>query len=129
MGLEDHTRYLILRPPESLPFIWLQSLEDSHTALPVIPAQILDPFYQFELSDEVVKELSIQKKDEVESYCIVYLTEQTKSSTVNLLMPIVVNLANRQARQIMLEKKPYTSRHNLLDLLASQKGQNKDSRA
>jgi|SRR3990172_635294 len=128
LGLEDHTRYLILRPPESYPFAWLQSLEDSHTAIPVIPAQIFQPSYHFELSDEIAKELSIQKKDKVESYCQVYLAEQSKSSNVNLLMPIVVNLANRQAKQIVLEKKPYTSKHNLFDLLASQKGQSKGSR-
>lgn len=128
-GLENHTRYLILRPPESQPFFWLQSLHDSHTALPVIQPQIFLPDYQIELSDQLVAELQVQKGHKLVPCCVISLGKELEDAFVNLLTPIVVNTGNNLARQIMMEKKPYTSKHNLFELLSSQKAKAKSGRS
>lgn len=121
VGLENHTRYLILKPPESQPFAWLQSLQDPAIALPVVQPQALLPDFQIELSDELKSELKAKKSDKLEAYCIVYSGPDLESSTINLLAPIVINTANKLAIQVLLEKKPYTSKDNLFDLLSAKR--------
>lgn len=121
IGLESNLRYLILRPPESKPFLWLQSVDDPQVALPVIPPDLLIPDYQVDLTAQLKAALQVDKNEKVDLYCIVYSEKEPKSTTVNLLTPIVVNSAKRLACQVMVEKKPYTSRHNLFELLSQAK--------
>jgi flagellar assembly factor FliW len=125
-GLENYTRYLILRPLESKPFLWLQSLDNPSIALPVIPADFLIPDYQIELSPELKVELQADKNVKLEIYCIVYLEVKPQDTTVNLLTPVIINPAKGLARQVTVEKEPHTSRHNLFEFLAKAKstGQN-----
>ncbi len=120
-GLENYTRYLILRPPESKPFLWLQSLDDPSIALPVIPVNLLIPDYKLDLTAELKAELQLTENERPEVYCLVYLEKKLPETTVNLLTPILVNPTKKLARQLILEKKPYTSRHSLLELLAKAK--------
>jgi flagellar assembly factor FliW len=122
LGLENLTRYLIIKPPESKPFLWLQSLDDPQAALPVIHPEIIVPDYPVELSDDLKRELEIKKGDQIEIFCIVHLEKDWKASTVNLLTPVVVNHSSCKAKQVIQDKKPYTSRHNLLELLTKAKG-------
>lgn len=122
LGLENLTRYLIIRPPESHPFLWLQSLDDPRTALPVIHPETIVPDYPVELSDQLRQELEIKKGDQIEIFCIVHLEKDWKASTVNLLTPVIVNHSSCKAKQVIQDKKPYTSRHNLIELLAKAKG-------
>src|SRR3990172_9039457 len=98
LGLESNLRYLILRPPESKPFLWLQSVDDPQVALPVIPPDLLVPDYQVDLTAELKAELQLEKNEKPEIYCIVYSEKEPKSTTVNLLTPLVVNSAKRLAR-------------------------------
>ena len=121
LGLENLARYLILKPPESKPLLWLQSLDDPQTALPVIHPEIIVPDYPVELSDDLKRELEIKKGDQIEIFCIVHLEKDLEASTVNLLTPIVVNPYSSKAKQVIQDKKPYTSRHNLFELLAKAK--------
>ncbi len=118
LGLENLRRYLIIRPPESKPFLWLQSLDDPKSALPVIQPEIIVPDYSIELSDQLIRELEIRKEDQIEIFCIVHLEKDWKAWTVNLLTPVIVNPATGKAKQVIQDKKPYTSRHNLFELLA-----------
>ena len=122
LGLENLTHYLILKPPESRPFIWLQSLDDPQVALPVIHPEAIVPDYPVELSDDLKRELEIKTGNRIEIFCIIHLEKDLKASTVNLLTPIVVNPSSRKAKQVIQDKKPYTSRHNLFELLAKAKG-------
>jgi len=121
-GLENLTRYLILKPPESRPFLWLQALDDPQVALPVIHPETIVPDYPVELSAQLSQELDIRKGNQIEIFCIVHLEKDWKSSTVNLLTPVVVNHSNCKAKLVIQDKKPYTSRHNLFELLAKAKG-------
>ena len=118
LGLENLTRYLILKPPESKPFLWLQSLDDPQVALPVIHPETIVPDYLVELSGQLSQELDIKKGNQIEIFCIVHLEKDWKASTVNLLTPVVVNHSSCKAKQVIQDKKPYTSRHNLFELLA-----------
>ena len=122
LGLENLTRYLIIKPPENRPLLWLQSLDDPQVALPVIHPEIIVPDYPLELSDDLKKELEIKKGDQIEIFCIVHLEKDWKASTVNLLTPVIVNHSSSKAKQVIQDKKPYTSRHNLFELLAKAKG-------
>lgn len=121
LGLENYTRYLILKPPESKPFLWLQSLDDPSVALPVISASLLIPDYQIELTAELKSVLQLAQNEKPEIYCLVYLEKELPKTTVNLLTPLLVNQAKKLACQVSVEKKPYTSRHSLFELLNKQK--------
>jgi flagellar assembly factor FliW len=120
-GLEKHTRYLIVNPQESRPFAWLQSLTDSAVALPVIQPQAFLEDYQIQLTEEQAGHLELKVRDRLGFYCIITLGESLESTTVNLISPLVVNEANHRPVKISLERKPYSSRYSLLELLSGTK--------
>lgn len=109
-GFEHHTRFALIDIPEG-PFAYLQSLEDQHIAL-----LITDPFvfyrdYEFDLPESVVEEMDIESSLMIRN--IVTLHRNPEQSTINLLAPLVFNLENYSARQVILHSSNYKPRHPL----------------
>ncbi|OGC75782.1 MAG: hypothetical protein A2Z27_02380 [candidate division Zixibacteria bacterium RBG_16_50_21] len=117
LGLENLTRYLILRPPESQPLAWFQSTDKPEIALPVISLQFINLNYELDLDPKSEKDLELKRGGQLEAYFVVYLGKEHGSSQVNLATPIVVNPASRLGKQVLQERKQQPSRFNLLELL------------
>jgi flagellar assembly factor FliW len=118
-GFEDHHKFAIINM-EGTPFSYLQSLIQSEISL-----LITNPFefyndYAFELPTSVVEELDLG--NEVQIRNIVTLQEQVHQSTLNLLAPLVFNLGNLTARQVILHDTAYTARHLLWANYSPEKG-------
>jgi len=112
-GFDGKTDFLLIgNIEEDLPFHWLQSIEDMN-----LNFLITDPFlfvdnYDFELDDLTVEKLEINSAEDIAIYSTVVIPENTEDVTINLKSPIVINIKNRLAKQVILDS-DYSFKHNI----------------
>lgn len=112
-GFTDQTAFAVIPHSPDSPFVFFQSVGDPDlTFLMVAPFAFFSD-YEFELDDGSVQALGIDDPKDVKVFNIVTVPEKTEEMTTNLLAPIVVNWCRRLARQTVLEKTAYTTKHRL----------------
>ena len=108
IGFDELTKFIILDPSKDSLFKWLQSVEDPCLAFPVISVASLDIEYSIDLNDDVVNNLEITNSDSVLVMNITSIPQDNpKGTTINLLAPLIFNLDNRKAGQIVLSGSGY----------------------
>jgi len=122
-AFEDEHEFVILPYEEDSPYYFMQSLKSPDLAfLLTIPFLFFND-YTFELDDTVVSELGIEDSDNVFYYTMVTIPNGSiRYMTANLVAPIVLNGANMQAKQVVLEKSNYTTKHRLFPESAKKEG-------
>ncbi len=113
-GFEHYTRFVIVSDRRFLPFQWLQSVEDSNLAFPIIRPHLVCREYSPRLSWKVLETLGLTAAEEAEFYVITTIGSSPGEVTVNLKAPLVVNPRTRLAKQYILEGKTYSLRHPVL---------------
>lgn len=111
-GFDEETEFALI-PMTHTPFWYLQSVKEEGLSFLLGDPFIFYPSYEFELPDDEAEELKIGT--DVAVRCIITLKEQAEQSTINLLAPIVLNSTERIAKQIVLHKSPYHTKHSLLN--------------
>ena len=113
-AFEDEHEFVVLPYEEGTPYMFLQSM-----ATPELAFLMTDPFvffsdYSFELDDENMEKLAINSMDDVLVCTLISVPRSgVADMTTNLLAPVVINRHTMQARQIVLEKTQYTTKHRL----------------
>lgn len=114
IGFDSYTKYLPLSFHEDNDFmISLQSLEEESLSFILMDPFQLFPEYAPVLTEQDIEELKINSQEDIVFYVICVIRDTTASSTVNLKAPLVINLTNRKAKQVILEQPEYTFRHAL----------------
>lgn len=117
-GFEQIKEFIIIdSAEENSPFKWLQSIDEPKLAFAIVNPFVFKEDYDFVLSDETVELLEISQERDIAVYAIVVVPEDFNKISMNLKAPIVVNLMNRKAAQIILDTDKYTVRHYILDEL------------
>ncbi len=101
-GFEKLHRYAIINCEETKPIYWLQSIEDTDIALPIIDPFIIKDDYIIDVDDKEFAELGTQKEEHLLVYNVVVLPADITKVTVNLVAPIIINIENNQSKQIIL---------------------------
>ncbi len=108
IGFNHLSKFVILEPNKDTLFKWLQSVEDSSLAFPIISLSALDYDYTIDIPDNAVTVLDIKN---VESLLVMNITsipqDDPKSTTINLLAPLIFNIDNNKAGQIVLSGSGY----------------------
>lgn len=108
IGFDTLKKFVILEPGKETLFKWLQAVEDPSLAFPVISVASLDFDYTIDLPDNIVNDLGITS---VESVLVMNITsipqDNPKGTTINLLAPLVFNVDNNKAGQIVLSGSGY----------------------
>jgi len=116
---------LIDHMPDS-PFKWLQSLEDENIALPITIPAFFGIDYQFVLPEEEAKRLAATNAENLLILNIVCIPNgRPQDATVNLLGPVVINMENKNALQLVLLNTDYQVKHRLFPKTA-QNEQNRE---
>ena len=116
IGFSDLTKYTIIDYKPDSPFKWLQSIEDMDLAFPITLCSFFGIDYQFNIPDEEAKKLEIENPDDIFVCNIVNIpSSNPQGATVNMLAPIVVNLANKKAMQIVLKNTDFQVRYKLFE--------------
>ena len=113
-AFEDEHEFIILPYEEESPYYFMQSLQSPDLAFLLTIPFLFFPEYTFEIDDESVKELDIKNQESVFYYSMVTIPNGSiRYMTANLVAPIVLNADNMQAKQVVLEKSFYTTKHRL----------------
>ena len=108
IGFDMLHKFIILDPNKDTLFKWLQSIEDPALAFPIISVSALNLDYTIDLPDNIVETLDIK---DVESLLVMNITsiphENPKGTTINLLAPLIFNLDNQSAAQVVLSGSGY----------------------
>lgn len=102
----------------SKPFLFLQSLARPHLVFVTLPVELVDPAYRLTLSPEDLALLGLEESSPLrlgqEILCLVIVTlREDRPPTANLMSPVVVNLANRRAAQVIQTETGYSYQHSL----------------
>ena len=113
-AFEDEHEFVVLPYEEGTPYMFLQSLITPEVAFLMTDPFVFFPDYSFELDDENMEKLAINSMDDVLVCTLISVPRSgVADMTTNLLAPVVINRHTMQARQIVLEKTQYTTKHRL----------------
>lgn len=122
-AFEDEHEFIILPYEEESPYYFMQSLKSPDLAFLLTIPFLFFPDYSFELDEESLQELDIQNQENVFYYSLVTIPNGSiRYMTANLVAPIVLNSENMQAKQVVLEKSNYTTKHRLFPETAKKEG-------
>jgi flagellar assembly factor FliW len=117
-GLEEDKRYALLSNEDSRPVSWLQSLDHQEISLPVMDPFLICPDYSFDISQNDVDTLTISDIKDVYVLSILVIPKNVNAMTINLSAPIIINVRNSKACQIILDDRKYRVRVPVADLLS-----------
>ena len=115
-GFPQLNRFVILEMEGIKPFRYLQALSDDDTppiALYLINPFLVDPSYEFRLTDSDMAAIKSKNSTELTIYAIATIPENPVESTLNLMAPIVINERERRGRQVILHDSKYSVKHPL----------------
>lgn len=108
IGFDDLKKFVILDINKDSFFKWLQSIEDPSLAFPIVSMFSMNADYSVDLSDSVVETLKITNVESVLVMNIASIPQNDpQGTTINLLAPIVFNLDELLAGQIILSGSGY----------------------
>lgn len=113
-AFEDEKEFIILPYDEESTYYFMQSLKSPDLAFLLTVPFLFFNDYTFELDDATIAELDIKNQDDVFYYSMITIPNGSiPDMTANLLAPIVLNGENMKAKQVVLEKTNYKTKHRL----------------
>ena len=105
IGFPDLKKFALIHDTEKENgfIMWLQSMEEADLALPVINPLAVIETYELDVSEELLSGLGELSK--VDTYILVTITvpQQIEDIAINLKAPIVINMKNNKAVQVIVE--------------------------
>jgi flagellar assembly factor FliW len=116
LGFPEQSRFALIQTGEENYFFWLQSVDDANLAFVITDPSIFFRDFAVQIREETQAELSLEDAGDAQVFVI--CNKVGDWLTGNLLGPLVVNVKNRKATQIVLTDKRWTTRQPLLRLQA-----------
>ncbi len=107
LGFDNLVEFEIVDVEINPIFKEVNSLEDENIGFLAISPFDMDENYEIKLSDKDIKELEIENPEDVLLLNIITLGDSLATSTVNLRAPIVLNIKNKLAFQIVIQNDKY----------------------
>ncbi len=115
-GFESETEFMMLPVPgsEDTPYMFLQSCNSPDLAFLMTNPFVFFPDYEFSLEDEVQEELGIKNREDFVIFTLITIPNgEISKMTANLMAPLVISFTTGKAKQIILEKSRYSTKHEL----------------
>lgn len=112
-GFPQIHKFAVLEFEDLKPFQYLQALGDPPIALLIINPFLIDPGYEFQLSNMDMEDIESTQSENVTIYAVATIPENPEEATLNLMAPIVVNDRVRRGKQVILLDTQYSVRHPL----------------
>jgi len=100
---------------------WLQSIEESGFAMPVMDPLIVVPEYNPLIDDETFGAIGNLMENEMLILVTLTVPKDITAMSVNLKGPIVVNSTTRKACQVILDDSRYEIKFPIYDILNAKK--------
>lgn len=113
-GFEGLKKYIIFPVEENDVFNVLHSIEDESVGIITVSPFVVDKSYEFALRDEHIKQLNIEKPEDVLTLVTVTLNSDVRKITVNFKAPIIINIVKGLGEQLILDDNKYSIKHPLV---------------
>ncbi|MCM1120061.1 MAG: flagellar assembly protein FliW [bacterium] len=124
IGFPELRRFTLLHDEEkgvNAGIRWLQSLEEPGFAMPVMDPLVVKEDYNPEIDDELLTGIGEVTVDNLLVLVTVRVPSDLTQMSVNLQGPIIINVDNRKACQIIVDTDIYPVRFPIYELLQSRK--------
>jgi flagellar assembly factor FliW len=121
-GFGEEKQFVLLPLPENEWFHILQSVVTSQLGFVVTDPFVFFKDYDFELDEASLESLGKPSEKDVQVLSILTVRETLNESTANLQAPIILNLANRKGKQVILKNSDYQTKHLIFAQPAGKKG-------
>ena len=112
LGFPQQHEYALIQTGEGSGFYWLQSVDTQELAFVVCDPRLFVADYQVPVKLEDLQCIELDKADNAQVFVIVNKTGDLL--TGNFQGPLVINVVNRRACQLVLSDKRYSTRHPLM---------------
>ena len=106
---------------ENTPIKWLQSLQETNFALPVMDPLLMVSDYDLEVEDDYLRSLGEMKEEEVFVLGTVTVPKDLTKMSINLQAPVIVNAETRKAIQMIANTEKYPVKYYIYDILQKKK--------
>lgn len=103
LGFRGVRKYTLSQLAEDGSLYALRAVEDPALRFLLVPAGRYFPDYAPVVDDAVVEELGIRTADDVLVLVLLTAASSVAATTANLLAPVLVNIHNRSAAQVVLD--------------------------
>ncbi len=100
---------------------WMQSIQEPAFAMPVMDPLLVQPDYNPEVDDELLKPIGDLNPDETLVMVTVTVPGDLTRMSVNLKGPIIINAAEKKACQVIVEGENYAVKFPIYDILNAKK--------
>ena len=114
LGFSSYRRFVLLQPDDDGVFYWLQSVEAPDLAFVVTDPSLWVPEYKANIRREQMDELHLDEVADAQVLAIVNKRDETL--TLNLQGPVVINITDCVAMQLVLADKRWSTRQEIVRL-------------
>ncbi len=115
LGFSSYHRYAVFDHQKNTLIKWMQSVDKPDLAFIIIDPRIIVPDYKINISKKDLEPIKLKNpKDSVVATIIVF-PKAPAQITVNLKGPIIFNLKEKLARQIVLMDSDYSVEYKIAD--------------
>lgn len=111
LGFPEYKRFCVVDPGDETLILWLQSTENPEISFPILEPKIFKSDYTVRLSAAELRELRLDSINHAAVFSILTINEDIASMTANLKAPLVINLKEKTARQVVLQENEYGIKH------------------
>ncbi len=112
-GLEDETNFVLLPIEGNDSFQVMQSVSTPSVALIVANPYSIVSDYTFIIDNPTLELLGIESQEDLMILSVMSMKDPFETSTVNLQAPLIFNIKNTTAKQMILNDTTYNLRHQI----------------
>ncbi len=111
-GFPECKQFLVMDHDLETPLKWLQCVERPEVAILVVEPEQVIGSYELEVPESVLRLLGLEEGAEPSNVAVfVILNPTDETLTANLRAPVVVNVSQRRAFQLILDRADVSLRH------------------
>ncbi|MCK9329386.1 MAG: flagellar assembly protein FliW [Candidatus Cloacimonetes bacterium] len=114
LGFPDVKNYVLLDVDESSPLKWMQSTEEPSLAFVVTDPNLFKADYVINAHRSDLKDIEVEKAEDVVVLVLVTVPREPSRMTANLKGPVLINVKNNKAKQMIVDDVDYDIKYRLL---------------
>ena len=116
-GFKELKKFIIFPLESNEVFSILHSIEANEVGLVLVSPFTILLDYEFKIPDRDIKELKIDKPEEVLVLTTVTLSSKIENMTTNLKAPIIINIKEKLGEQLILDNDKYKVKEPLFKVI------------
>jgi flagellar assembly factor FliW len=114
-GFFEEKKFIMIPLSDDDTFFVMQSIKKMELAFVVSSPFSFFREYDFKLENSVVEELELDSEKDISVFSILTVQDPFGKTTANLQAPVVINLKNRKAKQVILYNEMFSTKHSIFE--------------